>query len=129
MVFASVKRESHVYVSFNLKFICVLTHCWCRRQVRSCFSSLLRNPPRCPVKELFFFISPVVPQEWMLFQFLLKTLPTCTRAMKCVRAKFVVTGALTSTENFTSYGPHLLFSYSLARSLDPSPISPLCSIV
>lgn len=42
-VFASVKRECHVCVSFNLKSICLLTNCCCGHQVRSCFSRLLKN--------------------------------------------------------------------------------------
>lgn len=129
-VFASAKRESRVYVSFNLKSICLLTDCCCRHQVRSCFSSLLKNTPALALFQsgfwFFSFVSSVVPQEWMLFQFPLKTLPTCTQAMKCVRAKFVVTGALTSTQ--TSVGntdsrhmAHVFsLSHPLAHSLAPS---------
>lgn len=55
-VFASVKRESHVYVLFNLKSSCLLTNCCCRHQVRSCFRSLLKNTQRLPCSRTCFFI-------------------------------------------------------------------------
>lgn len=55
-------------------------------------------------KNIYCFIAPFAPQEWTPFQFLLKTPVTCTHAIKGVKAKSVVTGALTSTEKF--YGQH-----------------------
>lgn len=62
MVFASVKRESQVYVSFNHKSTCLLTNCCCRHQVRSCFSSSLKNTQCLPCSRMFiFFVSPFCP--------------------------------------------------------------------
>lgn len=61
---------------------------------------LYKTYSACPVQEYLFFIHPFAPQEWTPFQFLLKTPVTCTHATKGVKAKSVVTGALTSTDKF-----------------------------
>lgn len=61
MVFASAKRESRVYASFNLKSTCVLRNCCCRHQVRSCFSSSIKNIQCLSCSRIFISYSPLCP--------------------------------------------------------------------
>lgn len=61
MVFASVKRESQLYASFNLKSAYLQTNWCCRHQVRSCFSSSIKNIQCLSCSRLFIFYSPLYP--------------------------------------------------------------------
>lgn len=110
-VCVSAKRECHVCASFAQRSTCPQTNCFCRHQVRQsqrpttkkekCFNFNKFKYMNPVLKDLSFFLV----QEWKLFLFPWKARLKFTRAIKCVRAKFVVTGELAVLKHLKAAAP------------------------
>lgn len=127
-----VKRECRVCALFAHRSTCPRTNCFCGHQVRQCWRLTekiscfaLKNSNVWNVCVWGLILSPM--QEWIPFQFPWKTTLKNTRAIKCVRAKFAVTGEPAVLKHWkgsssrkysdTYHLSHIVLSYQCRLSL------------